>query len=179
MSRSRGTRIELRVAVIKAAEHCLLMKELERERNLLHALMDNLPDAIWFKDNASRLTQVNKAAAAMLDAGDPSAVPWEKLFSNFFHREQAREIQAQEQKIIRTGRADTNQVQELRFNGNGTRWMSTTRAPVLERTGGVAAIVGVSTGHHGTKAGRTGTAAERAEVPANGGNGCGGRLDFR
>jgi hypothetical protein len=135
--------LELRVAVIKAAEHCLLMKEVERERNLLHALMDNLPDAIWFKDNACRFTQVNKAAAVMLDAGDPSTVIGKTIF-DFLPREQAHAIQAQDQKIIRTGRAEANQVQELRFNTNGTRWMSTTRAPVLERTGGVAAIVGVS-----------------------------------
>jgi two-component system, cell cycle sensor histidine kinase and response regulator CckA len=134
---------ELRSAVIKAAEHCLLTKEVERERNLLHALMDNLPDAIWFKDNACRFTQVNKAAASMLNTGDPLAVIGKTIF-DFLPSDQAREIQAQDEKIVQTGRADTNQIQELRFNSNGTRWMSTTRAPVLERTGGVAAIVGVS-----------------------------------
>jgi len=135
--------LELRVAVVKAAEHCLLMQEVERERNLLHALMDNLPDAIWFKDNACRFTQVNKAASSLLEVNDPSAVIGKTIF-DFLPREQASEIHAQEQEIIRRGRAEANRIEEFRFKGVGTRWTSTTRAPVLERTGGVAAIVGVT-----------------------------------
>jgi len=134
---------ELRVTVIKAAEHCLLMKEVERERNLLHALMDNLPDAIWFKDSDYRFTQINNAAAALFDIGDPAAAIGKTIF-DFFPREQALEIQRQDEKIVQTCRAEANQIQELNFGNNSARWMSTTRAPVLERTGGVAAVVGVS-----------------------------------
>src|ERR1022692_4709390 len=135
--------LELRVAVVKAAEHCLLMQEVEHERNLLHALMDNLPDAIWFKDNACRFTRVNKAASSLLGVNDPSAVIGKTIF-DFLPREQASEIHAQEQEIIRRGRAEANRIEEFRFKGVGPRWTSTTRAPVLERTGGVAAIVGVT-----------------------------------
>src|SRR5579863_8212378 len=134
---------ELRVTVIKAAEHCLLMKEVERERNLLHALMDNLPDAIWFKDSDYRFTQINNAAAGLFDIGDPAAAIGKTIF-DFFPREQALEIQRQDEKIVQTCRAEANQIQELNFGNNSARWMSTTRAPVLERTGGVAAVVGVS-----------------------------------
>jgi PAS domain S-box-containing protein len=135
--------IELRVAVTKAAEHCLLMKELDRERNLLHALMNNMPDAIWFKDNSSRLTRVNKAAAALLGATDPTDAVGKTVFE-FLPAEQARVIHAQEREIIRQGRAEINVVQELHFKTSGSRWIATTRAPVLERSGGVAAIVGIS-----------------------------------
>ncbi len=135
--------IELRVAVTKAAEHCLLMKELDRERNLLHALMNNMPDAIWFKDNSSRLTRVNKAAAALLGANDPTDAVGKTVFE-FLPAEQARVIHAQEREIIRKGRAEANVVQELHFKSSGSRWIATTRAPVLERSGGVAAIVGIS-----------------------------------
>src|SRR5580704_2425865 len=135
--------IELRVAVTKAAEHCLLMKELDRERNLLHALMNNMPDAIWFKDNSSRLTRVNKAAAALLGANDPTDAVGKTVFE-FLPAEQARVIHSQEREIIRNGRAEINVIQELHFKTSGSRWIATTRAPVLERSGGVAAIVGIS-----------------------------------
>jgi PAS domain S-box-containing protein len=135
--------VGLRLLVIKAAEHSILMQELERERNLLHALMNNLPDAIWFKDNACRFTQVNNAAAALLGVNDPSEVIGKTIF-DFLPLEEASEMQAQEQKIMRLDCAETNKIQELHFEGAGTRWVSTTRAPVPERAGGVAAIVGVT-----------------------------------
>src|ERR1700730_5084691 len=87
--------LELRVAVSKAAEHCLLMKELDRERNLLHALMNNLPEGIWFKDNASRLTRVNKAAAALFGVNDPAEAVGKTIFA-FLPPAQTREIHALE-----------------------------------------------------------------------------------
>ena|ERR1043165_7704912 len=41
---------DLRLKVNKAAEHFWLVKELADERQLLHDLMDNIPDGIYFKD---------------------------------------------------------------------------------------------------------------------------------
>ena len=43
-----------------------------RERDLLHALMDNIPDLIYFKDAQLRYTRINRAHAAALALRDPS-----------------------------------------------------------------------------------------------------------
>lgn len=48
--------------------------ELARERDLLHTLMDAVPDPIYFKDADARLTLVNRAAAAFYGYDDPAAV---------------------------------------------------------------------------------------------------------
>ena len=58
--------LELKITVIKAAEHCRLMQEVLRERDLLHALMDNIPDAIWFRDGAGQFTRVNQGRGVFL-----------------------------------------------------------------------------------------------------------------
>jgi hypothetical protein len=43
------------------------------ERDLLHALMDNLPDTIYFKDTALRFIRINRAQASYLRVRDPQA----------------------------------------------------------------------------------------------------------
>ncbi len=44
--------------------------DLAHERDLLQALMDNLPDPIYFKDTASHFTRVNRGHAEVLEYGD-------------------------------------------------------------------------------------------------------------
>ena len=53
-------RRDLRVKVDRAAEHFRLTKELAYERQLLHDLMNNMPDVIYFKDSDLRFLRVNQ-----------------------------------------------------------------------------------------------------------------------
>ena len=61
---------------------------LTEERRLLHTLMDNLPDMIYFKDRESRFTRINKALAKMLALGDPAQAIGKADF-DFFPAKQA------------------------------------------------------------------------------------------
>jgi two-component system, cell cycle sensor histidine kinase and response regulator CckA len=133
----------LKMAVLKAAEHWLLNREAVHERTLLSALMNNIPDAIWFEDSMGRFTDVNKAAAFFLGATDPALVIG-KGFSHFLNPEDAQRIQTEEERIIRLRRAETNQIGQFHWKDAGTRWMSTTRTPIFEKSGVVTGLVGVS-----------------------------------
>ena len=135
--------LELKVTVMKAAEHCHLMREVMHERDLLHALMDNIPDAIWFRDGGGQFTRVNKAAATFLGVTDPSEAIGKSVL-DFYLPEVAHQIQAEEEAIIRLGRSDANRIKQIRLQNGAIRWLSTTKAPVLERGGAVASLVGVS-----------------------------------
>ncbi|MGV3724627.1 MAG: PAS domain-containing protein, partial [Actinomycetota bacterium] len=53
-------------------ERKLMEQELARERDLLHILMDNIPDQIFFKDRESRFTRVNRATATAIGLSDPT-----------------------------------------------------------------------------------------------------------
>src|SRR5579864_7387293 len=105
--------------------------------------MDNIPDVIWFRDRAGQFTRVNKAAASFLGVSDPSQVIGKSMF-DFYVPEIAQQILAEEEKIIRLRRPETNGIKQIRLQNGMIRWLSTTKAPVLERDGKVAALVGVS-----------------------------------
>ena len=54
------------------AEQVRAEEALIEERHLLHTLMDNLPDTIYFKDRESRFTRINKALAKSFGLSDPA-----------------------------------------------------------------------------------------------------------
>jgi len=62
--------LKLKAQVAAAAVHFKLVREVEKERGLLRALMENIPDLIFFKDRESRFTRVNQARARSLGVKD-------------------------------------------------------------------------------------------------------------
>ena len=80
---------------------------LKQERNLLHTLMDHLPDNIYFKDAASRFIRISKAMATQFGLSDPAEAAGKTDF-DFFTDEHARQAMADEEEILRTGQAVVN-----------------------------------------------------------------------
>ena len=64
----------------KEAEEAVL-----RERNLLHTLMETVPDSIYFKDAEGRFIRINKALADRFGLGDPAEAVGKTEF-DFFDR---------------------------------------------------------------------------------------------
>ena len=62
--------LKLKAQVGAAAVHFKLVQEVEQERGLLRALMENSPDLIYFKDCESRFTRVNQAQAQSFEVED-------------------------------------------------------------------------------------------------------------
>jgi PAS domain-containing protein len=54
-----------------------------RERDMLHVLMDNVPDWIFFKDAESRIVRSNRAHAQLLGFDDPQEVVGKSDFDFF------------------------------------------------------------------------------------------------
>ena len=125
------------------SERDSLRNELSRESELLQALMEHIPDYIYFKDSHSRFTRINKAHAALLGLTDPSLAVGMSDF-DFFPEDRSRRFYETEQELIRTGSSviDTEEVVKNR-EGHDIR-VSTTKVPLRDRDGTVAGIVGIS-----------------------------------
>jgi PAS domain S-box-containing protein len=118
-------------------------EELARERDLLHALMDNVPDLIYLKDAASRFTRINKAHAGYLGLADPSEAVGCSDF-DFYSDTEARSFYADEQQLLAAGQSVINKLEMQARSDGTTRWILTTKVPIVGPDGQVAGLIGVS-----------------------------------
>lgn len=129
---------DLKLKVHQAAEKFRLSQELAYERQLLHDLMNNMPDGIYFKDKAHRLIRANDAYARSLgheDAGQMLRKPSQPSLT-------APEL-ATEQQVLENGEAIVDRIREQRV-GNRSCWVSETVAPVKGADSAVVGLVGIS-----------------------------------
>ncbi|MFQ5809042.1 MAG: PAS domain-containing protein [Armatimonadota bacterium] len=118
-------------------------ESLRHERDLLHALMDNIPDTIYFKDAESRFTRINTAHAEVLGLDDPEEAVGKTDF-DFFPADQAQDAFRDEQRIVATGEPLLNKIEDRRSPDKGERWVMSTKVPLTDEEGQVTGIVGVS-----------------------------------
>jgi PAS domain S-box-containing protein len=134
--------LELRSKVTAATVHFKLLQEVDQERGLLRALMENIPDPIYFKDCESRFIRVNQAHARALGAKD-SAECVGRSDTDYFESEDALRWRLQEEEIVRSGQPQADRIEYLK-NPQGPLWMSTTKAPMFDRSGQVSGIASIS-----------------------------------
>ncbi len=116
---------------------------LEQERNLLHTLMDHLPDNIYFKDAASRFIRISKAMATQFGLGDPAEAVGKTDF-DFFTDEHARQAMADEEEILRSGRAVIDKEEKETWPDGHTTWTLTTKMPLCDEQGRTVGTFGLS-----------------------------------
>lgn len=116
--------------------------ELRRERDLLQALMDNIPDTIYFKDLESRFIRVNKAQARTLGLSDPAEAIG-GTDADFFDAAHAASAFADEQRLMQTGIPVINKQEHLRA-ATGWKWFTSSKVPLRNAKGKIVGLVGIS-----------------------------------
>ncbi len=121
---------------------------LREERNLFQVLMDNIPDAIYFKDLQSRFIRINKAETAIFGLKDATQAVGKTDF-DFFTEEHARPAFEAEQQIIQNGQPMIDFEEKETFPDGHTRWISTSKMPYRNSSGEIIGTFGIS--HNITK----------------------------
>jgi PAS domain S-box-containing protein len=116
---------------------------LSRERNLLRALIDNIPDRIYAKDIEGRFIICNVALARRMSMTSPDELVGKSDF-DLVPRELAERFYADEQAIIRSGQPLLNREEPLEIvDGKITRWNLATKVPMRDSQGNIIGIVGL------------------------------------
>lgn len=135
---------KLRQLVRQAAGHCALRRALSVEQRLLHSLMNNIPDAIYFKDREHRLLRSNLAHARVLGIDDPARAIGRK-FEELLPLGRAEALNAEDEKVLRSGIAVTDTLFRLDddFGGEAV-WLSTTRAAIRDELDSIVGVVAIA-----------------------------------
>lgn len=123
--------LELKVVVRTAADRWRLGRTLEQERNLLHALMTNVPDAIFFKDADLNFTRVNQPQAAMLGGREPGDLVGMRL-SELVPAAEAESLERTERAILDCGQPLLDQIESVSDATGGRQWFSISKVPIRQ-----------------------------------------------
>ena len=125
------------------AERHLAEEALAQERYLLHTLMDNIPDNIYFKDCDGRFIRINNSLARWFGLGNPQEALGKTDF-DFFSEEHAQQAYEDEQDILETGRPIVGKEERETWPDGHVTWVSTTKAPLRDQQGNIVGTFGIS-----------------------------------
>lgn len=113
------------------------------KEHYLEALLDFLPDSIYFKDTAGRFLLINRALASRLGLDSTQSAIGKTDF-DFFSQEHAQQAFDDEQSIIRTGNPVIAKTEKETWHDRGPLWVTTTKMPLYDRNGQIAGTFGIS-----------------------------------
>ena len=118
-------------------------EDLARERDLLKALLEHAPDAIYFKNTRSEIVRASRAFARKVGRDDPQQLIG-KTDHDLFAKEHADRALADERQIMAAGVGiDGKTERELWPDGRVT-WVLTSKLPMRDARGNVVGTFGVS-----------------------------------
>ncbi len=139
---SRQKRLEAKLKESETRFRQLAVKHVQ-EGDLLHTLMENTPDHIYFKDTESRFIRINRSLADQFGLKNPTDAVHKTDF-DFFTREHAQQAYQDEQDVIESGKPMEGKQEKETWPDEQDTWVSTTKVPIRDRDGRIIGTCGIS-----------------------------------
>ena len=127
----------------QAIERMRTARELADQRRRMDALLENIPDRVYFKTREGAFIQVNPALASLYGFADPAQVIG-KTDADFFTSEHAKQARADEDEVLATGKPILGKMEKETFPDGRTTWALTTKMALKDEAGAVVGTFGVS-----------------------------------
>ncbi len=112
------------------------------EQSLLHSLMDNISDSVYFKDKEKRFIRVNKTKAEHLKVTPEEMIG--KTDFDFFPPEIAKQSSADDDLVIKSAKPIIDKVEKINYLDKREHWVSATKVPWYNREGKITGLIGIS-----------------------------------
>jgi PAS domain S-box-containing protein len=116
---------------------------LAQERDMLHLLLDNSHDAIYFKDIKSRYLRISRGHPAMQFIKSPEEAVGKTDF-DYFPIEHAQAAFDDEIQIISTGKPILGKFEKETSTGISEKWVFTSKLPMYDDLGTIIGTFGIS-----------------------------------
>lgn len=113
------------------------------ERNLLRAVIDNLPDRIFVKDLKGRYLIDNRAHTRFVRAATSEEVTGKTAF-DFFPAAIAARAHADDQTVLASGLPVLEREEPVSETPGNDQWIATTKVPLRDTHGGIIGLVGLN-----------------------------------
>lgn len=120
-----------------------LIKEIDYEKHMLDELMDNIPDAVYFKDINSRFLRFSKEFLRKVGFKSNEEILGKSDF-DLFTEEHARQAFEDEQQIIKTGVPIVGKVEKETWRDGRVTYSLTTKMPYRDKDGKIIGTFGIS-----------------------------------
>jgi PAS domain S-box-containing protein len=116
---------------------------LDRERDLLRALLETVPDRVYFKDRQSRFVRCSDELARFHGKQSPAELIGKSDF-DLFTEEHARPAFEDEKRIMTTGEGIIGKIEKETFANGRVTWVLTSKMPHRDKLGKVIGTFGIS-----------------------------------
>ena len=140
VEKERERRDSEKAMMEKLEEH---QKLLSKEKSLLDALLNNVPESIYFKDLQSRFIRFSSSMLRLFKLEKPEDLLGKSDF-DMFDEEHSRPAYEDEQKIIRTGEAIVDKIEKEVLPDGRVNYVNTTKMPLRDESSKIIGTFGIS-----------------------------------
>jgi len=124
------------------SSHKEMEEKLAFEKDLMQGLLDNIPDAIYFKDRKNWIIKVNNYCAEGMGR-KPEEILGKTDF-DFFPREQAEKMFEDDNYVLHTGKPIVGKIERTPLPNGIPRQVITTKIPMYDTEGKIIGTMGIT-----------------------------------